>query len=587
MAAEPRVLRHDPWSPPEAPPRRAGDAVRIVAATIAGSLGPAWRLGSNDATTLALACIATAALAATAVSSWRRGARPLAAASAVAAAAVVGAAATAAGASSTGLALVGGALAALALCPISGAGGPDHAPMRPSAGLVLAGGIAWHGRRPELTAVLLAGSAGLLVLAWRRPAIGGRVDLAVGRAISALTRWIAAAVVLLAALPTLYLPGAILRLTDRRRSRPGWQARRVEVAELRRDAAQPFATTPRTDRRRRQRWALVVLASALPAALIVSSQRGSSVDQGRPITFGDWAFPDEPWVDELYEAGFGVTYHPSLQWKSTDVESTYLQVRDGVRRSWQPDDAELEVWFLGGSALWGLGQRDDRTIPSEVAKLADKAGIPIRAVNLGVPGYTQWQQEAALGYRLSRGERPDLVVVYDGANDLTAMIYRAGQGIEPLDEPPNRFHEQLERDTRYPPERRGEPASDEELVETFLRTYGAGVDLTIRTADAYGVPVALYWQPQYLSTQPSAVDAPLLEAFPWLAEEEGDREREVIAEVRRQLPAPVVDLGSALDDVDEPTWFDTVHTNELGAQIVAAELWETLRPQVEALADAN
>ncbi|MEZ5138972.1 MAG: SGNH/GDSL hydrolase family protein [Acidimicrobiales bacterium] len=578
--------RTDPWAAPEVGPRRGAVVGAVALATVAGAYGPALRLATQDQAALALACALAALGAAGATVAARRGATIAAVPAGVLAVGAVVAAHGAGGSSSAGLAAAGAALGSLALAPWRR--GPSAAtaggPVRLGLGLVVAAGAAWWKHEPLLAAGLLAASAGLLAVTWAAPTASARLDRAVARGIAALTRWIAAAIVLLAALPTLYLPGAILSWRARGR-RQTWRPRDVDGAALRRDATVPFASTPARERRRRQRWALVVAASLLPAVLIVRWQRADPTPEGRPIEFGDWAFPDEPWVDELYDAGFGVTYHPSLQWKSTDVDTRYLQVRDGVRRSWEPDeDGRLTVWFLGGSALWGLGQRDDRTIPSEIAKLAAADGTPIEVVNLGVPGYTQWQQEAAMGFRLSRGERPDLVVSYDGANDLTAMIYRAGEGIEPLDEPPNRFHEQLERDTRYPPELRGDPADDDELVRTFLRMYGAGVDLTARTADAYGVPTAFYWQPQYLSTEPSPVDAPLLDAFPMLGPEQGRRERELIARVRAELPEPVVDLGSALDDAGAPTWFDSVHTNELGAHLVAEQMWTTLGPQIEALA---
>lgn len=455
-------------------------------------------------------------------------------------------------------------------------------------GLVLAAQFSWYRQHAPAALVLLA--VALAVTEWYRwwPEAAGRAERAVGRGITWLTRVVAQFIVLLAAAPTLYLPGLLARARDRvvtpRHPGTSWIPREATRAEDRRDQGLPFAPPGRSDRRRRYRYAVVVLVALVPATLLVRARTTAEPpDQGTPIVFPDFAFPDEPWVDELYRAGFDVGFHPALGWQSTDEDSADLKVKDGVRRSWTPADPVHTVWFVGGSALWGLGQRDDHTIPSEVARRAHEAGSPIEAVNLGVPGYTQWQEEALLGYRLSRGERPDLIVVYDGANDLTSMIFRAGQGIEPLDEPPNRFHEQIERDSHFTPEPRGAPASDDELVEGFTTMYGAGVDLIERTASAYGVPVAFVWQPQYLSTEPSSVDAPLLERFPMLGPPSADWERRIIERVRADLPPEVIDLGSALDAAGEVTWFDPVHTNELGTTIVADALWAELAPVVDEL----
>lgn len=465
-----------------------------------------------------------------------------------------------------------------------------------SLGLVLAAQFSWYRLHLGVAGVLLVASLVLGEVARHRPRWGAAADRVIASIVLVVVRVIGLVVVFVAAAITLYLPGLLLRawgVLTRRSTRPvGWVRHGSTVAEARRDQLLPFASPARRVRWRRYATGFVLLLLLLPATLIGRAWRNSAPHDaaaGPGIVFPDFAYPDEPWVDRLHEAGFDVQYHPSLGWKNADVESPDLQVRDGIRRSWTAEEEPvLEVWFVGGSALWGLGQRDFETIPSEIAKRAAEAGIPIKAVNLGVPGYAQWQEDADVGYRLSRGERPDLIVAYDGANDLTAMLYRASEGITPLDEPPNRFHEDIERGTRYAPEDRGEPASETALLAAFRSSYGAGVDLLERTAGAYDVPTAFYFQPQYLSTKPDPeVDGPVLEATPWMKPPSGDGERNIIRQVRTQLPDQVVDLSEALDDAGAVTWFDPVHTNELGADLVADALWTTLQPRLEELRDAG
>lgn len=587
------TLRSDPWASPPATPRPAPNPiVAVVGGGLLVSIGPAVRTAANDRMALAAVLVAFGVAAVVAVAGVAR--RSAVAGGLGAAASVAIVALAPAEARSSLVVVAAGAVAVVsALVPQSLVPGlpTRRVPVaRLGLGVVLAAQFSWYRQHAVPALALLAGA--LVVTEWYRwrPDAAAHVEQVVGRGVTWLTRVVAQFIVLLAAIPTLYLPGLAARTRDRlltrRRTTSTWVAREASASEDRRDQALPFAPPGRRDRRRRYRYAAVLLVTLVAATVIArypTIMSTAASDTGTPIVYPDFAYPDEAWVDDLYAAGFDVGFHPSLGWQSTDEESTYLQVRDGVRRSWAPDDAVHTVWFVGGSALWGLGQRDDHTIPSEVARRADEAGTPIEAVNLGVPGYTQWQQQALLGNRLSRGERPDLIVVYDGANDLTSMIYRAGQGIEPLDEPPNRFHEQVERDSHFLPEPRGEPASDDELVEAFTTMYGAGVDLLTRTAAAYDVRVAFAWQPQYLSTEPSSVDAPLLEKFPVLGPPEGDWERGIIERVRAELPPEVIDLGSALDEAGHVTWFDPVHTNELGAAIVAEQLWAALEPTVEAL----
>ncbi len=52
----------------------------------------------------------------------------------------------------------------------------------------------------------------------------------------------------------------------------------------------------------------------------------------------------------------------------------------------------MSVWFFGASALFGDGQRDDHTIPSEFARLAEADGIPVEVRNYGRPGIAMWQE---------------------------------------------------------------------------------------------------------------------------------------------------------------------------------------------------
>ncbi len=46
-----------------------------------------------------------------------------------------------------------------------------------------------------------------------------------------------------------------------------------------------------------------------------------------------------------------------------------------------------------------------------------------------------------------------------------------------------------------------------------------------------------------------------------------------------------IDLTDIFDDVDQPIYFDWSHTNEAGARIEAAAMYEHLRPLLEQAAD--
>ena len=48
-----------------------------------------------------------------------------------------------------------------------------------------------------------------------------------------------------------------------------------------------------------------------------------------------------------------------------------------------------------------------------------------------------------------------------------------------------------------------------------------------------------------------------------------------------------IDLTGALDEVDEPVYFDSSHTNELGARVIGERLYRALRPHLDDARDES
>jgi hypothetical protein len=77
------------------------------------------------------------------------------------------------------------------------------------------------------------------------------------------------------------------------------------------------------------------------------------------------------------------------------------------------------VYFFGGSTVWGTGANDANTIPSLVSQIGG-----FRAQNYGESGWTAHQSLALLILLLQEGHRPDVVVFYDGVNDVADKCRR-------------------------------------------------------------------------------------------------------------------------------------------------------------------
>jgi hypothetical protein len=332
----------------------------------------------------------------------------------------------------------------------------------------------------------------------------------------------------------------------------------------------------------------------------------------------------EPWIGALHHELSTVwdrkVYDPYLGWTMPDFAGRHVHVAGGVRRSAQtvpPGARDVpEVWFFGGSAMFGLFQRDAHTIPSDFARLAAADGVRLRVVNRGALAYTNWQEVLLLERLLTRGQVPDAVVFYDGFNEIlsqfrllphdepshvgaddTAAALRQAEIEEPLDDAlhnawakasaahrvaravglarPLGFHRSVVRSAwagsqSDRPQQRGINAAS---------IHARGAELVRRLADSYGFQARLFWQPSVYSKRlrPGEESLPgYLAAHPpsWRAADRAARSR---------LALDVRDLGDALDRVPAPVMYDFVHTNEAGARAVARRLYAELRPTLRRL----
>lgn len=292
------------------------------------------------------------------------------------------------------------------------------------------------------------------------------------------------------------------------------------------------------------------------------------------------------WLDQFRQIGFE---------KLRDTASRFVNVEDGVRRSWAPPPCEcerFEVWVYGSATAFGIGQRDEHTIPSELARSAWANGVALDVRNKGVPADQLWLQVDRFAWDLAHDDPPDAVVFLGGVSDLNAARWLDARlrrddrwaadtvaedflSFEPI---ADAIADALRGSSEPPPAPPGvrtvdpEPAPDLDpagvaqlAVDRFARSMASGQQL----ADHHGVRALFAWEPMRLG-RPPVPGEPVLE---------GDEElRVVVGEAARRLPEGVADLSNSLDGVEGPLYWDDVHTNERGAAAVGARLSELLLP---------
>ena len=196
--------------------------------------------------------------------------------------------------------------------------------------------------------------------------------------------------------------------------------------------------------RKMARWAavlwiqfgLLILFVALLSAIAGAIAKTVRYARQRHIPHETQAYPGgSSWVPAYFQAMSNVRmrWYPYVYWKTAPMRSPYLNIDQHSNRvNWNQPRRQgesrpaLRVFAFGGSTTWGAGARDDYTIPSLLAKyLAANSQYDVEVRNYGQMGWVGSQEVIYLYELLRRGERPDLVIFYDGIND-TFLGYQDG-----------------------------------------------------------------------------------------------------------------------------------------------------------------
>lgn len=345
-----------------------------------------------------------------------------------------------------------------------------------------------------------------------------------------------------------------------------------------------------------------------------------------------WARADalqgQAWIDDYFTEwwqSYRVGWASYTYWRRLPFQGAYIKIdEDGVRRSWQADpvaaaETPPRVFMLGGSTLWGFGARDDHTIPSCLARsLAGTEDLAAEVINLGETGYVSTQGMLTLLRRLQEGDIPDLVICYDGINDVFSS-YQCGEAGIPQNEYRRRKEFNLLADnsgrTGYlvgaagyrlfrqsallrwtetlsrlvaPPHLPGSfappPAEADvsRLAEQTAAVYLANVRMMHALANQFGFDLLCVWQPT-LFNKPvrSDYEAEQAEAFAYL-EELYLRTTSAVRDGRDgELEDTLLVLTEVFEDQPEPLFLDFCHINEAGneqvAQALSAPVAERLR----------
>jgi hypothetical protein len=172
---------------------------------------------------------------------------------------------------------------------------------------------------------------------------------------------------------------------------------------------------------------LVLIVNLLALGVILAEQTlaaaSDKVDKRAALP----NYQDLPWAETHFRefAELETEHHSFYGWRRRPFVGETVNVdQDGLRRTWRNPAVvpDRTIAIFGGSTAWGSGSDDDHTI----ASLFAKARPDFRVTNYGDTSHSARQNLNRLLNLLAEGERPDVVVFYNGSSEINKC--RVGLG---------------------------------------------------------------------------------------------------------------------------------------------------------------
>ncbi len=377
---------------------------------------------------------------------------------------------------------------------------------------------------------------------------------------------------------------------------------------------------------------LVLLDAALSLAYVgidrIRAESAAPLD-GRSLSD---VYADVSWTQEYFrelEESAATRWTSYVYWRRQPYEGRHINVNaegirrtwnaEGIRRTWNADvragseQVPVKIFTFGGSAMWGVGARDDFTIASCLARDLESRGIRCQVTNFGESGYVTTQEVVALMQQLRNGNVPDLVIFYDGVNDIYSAYQQQEAGL-----PQNEFHRAQEfnlsqsrsyaslrmlcirrsigtlamvRFSRNILRRVGieihpdsaatygsgpaaSPVDREALFQEVLAVYKENMKMVRALGKAYGFDALFYWQPtvfdkSYPTACEQKVQNDIIDLQPYCQK---------MCQLVQQNPFSEMqgivfrDMSDVFSSVQQPIFIDWCHISEWGNEQVAGRM---------------
>ncbi len=327
------------------------------------------------------------------------------------------------------------------------------------------------------------------------------------------------------------------------------------------------------------------------------------------------SYKNSPWArdyDQELFSSYNTSWRPYVYWRRTPMKGKYINVDARGRRHTVPPatpdtntSRKLKIFMFGGSTLWGEGVRDRYTLPSLVWRDLAARHINAEVTNFGEVAYVNTQELIELIMQLERGNVPDVVIFYDGYNDVYAGLQNLTAGYTQFE-----WKRELEYNisTRYNKLKRvfllntldrfylgklikalsnklsyKEPFSQKSksLKEDIVEVYLNNIKIITALGKAYGFVPLFFWQPVIYTKnhltpfEKNYATEPLGGLY---------RQTQAVLQANYQKfpPYHFFDISNLFAGTNREVYLDFCHVNEDANQIIAqritADLLKIINP---------
>ena len=179
-------------------------------------------------------------------------------------------------------------------------------------------------------------------------------------------------------------------------------------------------------------FVLLILATELLSMFVLSLYRRSAIEALFANNVRLKFYRNKSWAKQYWketEEAEEFNFSPYSVAQRKPFSGQYVNVdAHGVRRTANPDcsPTALRIWMFGGSSLWGMGAKDDETIPSILSAKYSRSVGPVCVTNFGEDARVSTQEIIQLEIELKQTTNlPNLVLFLDGYGD-SYTSYQSG-----------------------------------------------------------------------------------------------------------------------------------------------------------------